>query len=169
MDKIKLIIIDVDGTLTNGIIYYDNMGNETKAFHVKDGMAISVAIKSGIKVAIITGRRSKSVDIRAAELNISDIYQGISNKLEVAQEILKKYSLEKDEVFFIGDDINDIELMNYLTYSGCPADAVKEVLDIASLISKKNGGAGAVREIIEEIMKQQDLWPSNGKLGPYKQ
>ena len=158
MKNIKLIVVDVDGTLTDGKIYYDSLGNEMKAFDVKDGMAIAQAGKSGIDMAIITGRSSSIVKKRAEELGVKHIYQGIHSKVEALECILREVQITLDEVMYIGDDINDIEVMNKVRYAACPKDAVKEVKNISDIISIKNGGNGAVREIIEIILKEQGNW-----------
>lgn len=160
MDKVKLIILDVDGTLTDGKIYYDSLGNEMKAFNAKDGMAIAQAIKNNVNIAIITGRKSTIVDKRAKELGINHVYQGVHSKVEVLEIILKNLNINSSEVMYIGDDINDIQIMNKVGFTGCPKDAVDEVKNISKIISTKNGGNGAVREIIEAVLKQQGKWAS---------
>lgn len=158
LQNIKLIALDVDGTLTDGKIYYDSNGNEMKAFDVKDGMAISQASKNGIAIAIITGRNSIIVEKRAKELGIKHIYQGINSKVEVIDSIVKQLAITLEEVIYIGDDINDLEVMGKVKYAACPNDAVKEVKEICNIVSIKNGGNGAVREIIEHILKKQRNW-----------
>ena len=160
MKNIKLIALDVDGTLTDGKIYYDSNGNEMKAFDAKDGMAISQASKNGIDIAVITGRNSSIVERRAKELGVKHIYQGIHSKVGTLECILNNLKLTFDEVMYIGDDINDIEIMRKVRYSACPIDAVNEVKEISNIISSKGGGEGAVREIIETVLKKQDKWDS---------
>lgn len=155
---IKLIVLDVDGTLTDGKLYIDNLGNEMKAFNVKDGLAISQSIKYGVNVAIITGKTSKIVEKRCAELGIKEIRQGIKNKVLELKEIIDKYSLTFDEVAYMGDDLLDLKVMKLCRLSGAPKDSVEEVLNIADFISTKNGGDGAVREFIEMILKSQGIW-----------
>lgn len=155
---IKLIVLDVDGTLTDGKLYIDNNGNEMKAFNVKDGLAIAQAIKYGIKVAIITGKTSKIVEQRAMELGIQEVRQGIKNKVLELKEILDKYSLTFDNVAYMGDDLLDLKVMELCRISGAPKDSVQEVLNICDFISTKNGGEGAVREFIEMILKEQGIW-----------
>lgn len=158
MNNIKVIILDVDGTLTDGKIYYDSNGNEMKVFNVKDGMAIAQAINCGIEVGIITGRKSSIVEKRALELKIKYVYQGIHNKLEAIDEILKNRGLNYENTIYIGDDINDLDIMNRVAISACPKDACYDVLLCCDIISKFNGGEGAVREIIEIILKKQGKW-----------
>ncbi|UUV19001.1 HAD-IIIA family hydrolase [Fusobacteria bacterium ZRK30] len=158
LKEIKIIILDVDGTMTDGKITYDNNGTETKSFNVKDGMAIAQAIKYGIKVAIITGRTSKVVEHRATELGILDIYQGVGNKIATLDELLKKYDYNYKNVAYMGDDINDIPAMMRADYVGITADAVSEIEEFAHFKSRYNGGYGAVREFIETILKANGIW-----------
>lgn len=158
MEDIKLIVLDVDGTLTDGKIYYDNKGNEIKCFNVKDGMGIGQAIKTGIDIAIITGRNSKIVERRAQELGVKYVYQGIHNKLDCLLALLKKLNLMLDNVMYIGDDINDLDVMNSVKYRACPEDAVQEIKSVCEVVSNYKGGEGAVREIIEIVLKKQGKW-----------
>ncbi|MEG0297888.1 MAG: HAD-IIIA family hydrolase [Clostridium sp.] len=158
MRNISLIALDVDGTLTDGKIYYDNNGNEMKAFNAKDGMAIAQAGKNGLYTAIVTGRKSEIVEKRGQELGVKYIVQGAHNKLIVIDNIVKELGINRENVLFIGDDINDLEVMRSVGLSGCPKDAVEEVLNISDFIASVNGGDGAVREIIEAILKSQGLW-----------
>ena len=155
---IKLIVLDVDGTLTDGKLYIDNMGNEMKAFDVKDGLAISQSIKQGLIFAIITGKTSKIVERRGKELGIQEIIQGSWNKVEDLEKILKKYNITYDETAYIGDDLIDLKPMKLCGFSACPKDSVNEIIEISDFVSTKNGGCGAVREILEFILKKQNLW-----------
>ena len=158
LEEIKIIILDVDGTMTDGKISYDNNGIETKSFDVKDGMAIAQAIKYGLKVAIITGRTSKIVEYRASELGIADIYQGVGNKIATLDELLAKYDYTYENVAYMGDDINDIPAMMRAGYVGITADAVSDIEEFAHFKSRYNGGYGAVREFIETILKANGIW-----------
>lgn len=155
---IKLIVLDVDGTLTDGKLYISNSGEVMKAFNVKDGLAISKAISLGKKIAIITGKTSNIVSIRAKELGITEVYQGIKDKVKILNEILKKYNLTYDNVAYMGDDLIDLEVMKLCKLAGAPKDSVDEILEISDFISNKNGGEGAVREFIEYILKSENLW-----------
>lgn len=155
---IKLVVLDVDGTLTDGKLYIDNFGNEMKAFDVKDGLAISQSIKAGIKFAIITGKTSNIVEKRGKELGITDIIQGSKNKIEDLEKILKKYNISYEETAYLGDDLIDLKPMKLCKFSACPKDAVQEIIDICDFVSTKNGGNGAVREILEKILKDEGLW-----------
>ena len=155
---IKLVLLDVDGTLTDGGIYRGNNGEELKRFNVKDGYAIVNAQKLGIEFGIITGRKSELVEIRAKELKIKYLYQGISEKTVILEEIMKKDGLSKKEIAYMGDDLNDLLIMKQVGLSGTPKDAVDEVIQVADFVSKKNGGSGAVREFIEHILKKDGKW-----------
>lgn len=155
---IKLIVLDVDGTLTDGKLYMDDGNNSWKAFNVKDGFAIVQWINFGGIVAIITGKTSNIVARRREELGIQELSQGIGNKISELNKILEKYKLNLNEVAYIGDDINDLGVMRKVGFSACPNDAVEEVKKISNYISKFKGGDGAVREIIEKIMKDCGLW-----------
>ena len=155
---IKLIVLDVDGTLTDGRLYMDDKDNRLKAFDVKDGFAIAQWIKLGGLVAIITGKTSEIVRRRKEELDIQELAQGVSNKVVELNKLLVKYSLSLDEVAYIGDDINDLGVMSKVGFSACPKDAVSEVLERVDYIASKNGGRGAVREIFEKLMKENGMW-----------
>lgn len=151
---IKLIVLDVDGTLTDGKITYDSNGVETKSFDVKDGMAIaSWTKKFGLQAAIITGRNSTIVEKRAKELDIKHLYQGVHNKDEVLENILKEENISWKNVAAIGDDLNDYKMLSKAHLSFCPADAVDSIKNIVKVVCSKNGGEGAVREMIEYIFK----------------
>lgn len=154
---IQLIILDVDGTLTNGQIIYGNDGNEIKSFNIKDGLGIAAWIKLGKKVAIITGRQSKIVENRARELNITYIKQGISNKAEALKGILEESQIPLNEVAVIGDDLNDLSMFKMVHYSFAPKDSAKEIKKHAKKVLKNKGGEGAVREMIDYLIKKEKL------------
>ncbi len=156
--RIKMVVLDVDGTLTDGKLYIDNNGVESKAFNVKDGMAIAQGIKQGLTFAIITGKKSNIVEQRAKELGIVEIHQKISNKIETLDKILFNHELEYKDIAYMGDDINDIPAMLRAGLNGVPADAVSEVVELAHFKSGKKGGEGAVREFVEYIMRVQGSW-----------
>ncbi len=155
---IKLILLDVDGTLTDGGIYRGNNREEMKKFNVKDGYAIVNSQKIGISFGIITGKKSELVKIRADELNIKYLYQDISEKLVILEELMKKTGYRKEEIAYMGDDLNDMKIMENVGISGAPADGAAEILRIADFVSSRNGGDGAVREFIEYILKKEDKW-----------
>lgn len=153
---IKYLVMDVDGTLTDGKIYIGNSGEMMKAFDVKDGYAIREILPLfNIKPVIITGRKSEILEKRCRELEITELYQGVREKKALLQQLVEKYGCGFENVAYIGDDLNDLECMLAVKEKkglvGCPADAVKEVKDIADFISYRKGGNGAVREFIEWI------------------
>ncbi|MBI4847757.1 MAG: HAD-IIIA family hydrolase [Nitrospirae bacterium] len=155
---IKLLILDVDGVMTDGSIILDNEGNEFKRFNVRDGHGIKMLQRFGIKVAIITGRKSKVVDLRASELGIAEVHQKVFKKSVVYGQLLDKYNYRDEDVAFMGDDIVDVELLKRTGLSAVPADADEGTKKYADLVMKKNGGRGAVREFTDLILKESGLW-----------
>jgi len=156
--KIKLLILDVDGVMTDGSIIIDNNGNELKRFNVRDGHGIKMLQRTGIRVAIITGRKSDVVDRRALELGITDVYQKIFRKSVIYEALLEKYKLGNEDVAFMGDDIVDVELLKRAGLSAVPADADEEAKKYADIKMKNYGGRGAVREFTDMILKSAGLW-----------
>ena len=157
MSTIQLIVLDVDGTMTNSHITYSENGDEIKSFNVKDGLAIASWRRLGRQVAIITGRRSKIVERRAKELRIEHFYQGVENKKEVLEALLEKLEISMDHVAAIGDDLNDLSMLKAAAVSFVPRDASAYVDKIADVILTKKGGDGAVREMIEYLIKKEGL------------
>ena len=155
--KIKVLVMDIDGTLTDGKIHISDEGEVFKSFNVKDGYGIANLYKIDILPVIITGRKSKIVEYRAKELNINEVYQGVHNKVDKLKYICEKYKISLKEVAYIGDDINDLECMKICGISACPNDAAEEVLDSVDYICKKNGGEGAVREFINFISNNGEM------------
>ncbi len=156
--NIKLLILDVDGVMTDGSIILDNEGNEFKRFHVRDGHGIKMIQKAGITVVIITGRKSKVVEIRAKELGIKEVHQKIYNKSAVFDHMLKKYACREENIAFMGDDVVDQELLKRAGLTAAPADAEEEAKKLADIVTKRDGGRGAVREFIDLILKSSGLW-----------
>ena len=155
---IKMLMIDVDGVLTDGSISIGNSTEELKTFNVKDGMGIVLARKAGIRVVFLSGRYSKALISRAKELGVEDVYHNASDKVSVLEELMKKYSLRKEETAYIGDDINDMPVLKKVGFPCVVNDAVEEVKSVAKYTSKLNGGKGAVREIIDMILKADDIY-----------
>lgn len=161
MSKIKLLVMDVDGTLTDGKIYMGNNGEVMKAFDVKDGCGIKDILPTlGITPVIITGRVSQIVENRAKEIGITELHQGVRDKLAVLKEVAEKYAATPDEIAYIGDDINDLECIEYCGFTACPADSCPEIKEIADYVSHVKGGQGAVREIIEHQLRDTGKWDS---------
>ena len=159
MRDIKLLCMDVDGTLTDGRIYVGETGEMFKAFDVKDGYAICHILPDvNITPIIITGRKSRLLERRCEELGIDFLYQGVMNKAELLGRIASNLGVSLSEVAYIGDDLNDLPCMEAIANKGgtvgCPADACREVLDVADYVSKRLGGQGAVREFIEYLVSQ---------------
>lgn len=154
MKSIKLFVMDVDGTLTNGKIYVSANGEQFKAFDVKDGYGIRHILKEqGIRTAIITGRESDIVQCRAKELDVDFLFQGVQNKVKCLEELLAQLGLGWTDVAYVGDDVNDLECIRRAAWSGCPGDAHKSVCDAVTYVAKYGGGNGAVREIIEFLIE----------------
>ena len=155
--SIELVVLDVDGTMTDSHITYSEAGDEIKSFNVKDGLAIASWRKLGKQVAIITGRSSKIVERRAKELHIEHFYQGIENKKEVLDSLLDKLGLNMENVAAIGDDLNDLAMLKAAKISFVPRDASAYVDKVATVILTKKGGEGAVREMIEHLIIKEKL------------
>lgn len=154
-----MLILDVDGVLTDGFVIIDDNGHETKNFNVRDGHGLKMIQRYGIKVALLTGRQSEVVKHRARDLGIKEIHQKVFNKKEVFAKILKKNKLTADQVAFIGDDIVDIPVLKAVGFSAAVADAVDVVKKTVDYITKNNGGRGAVREICDMLLQAQGKWP----------
>ena len=163
--KIKLLALDVDGVLTDGSLNIGAEGELFKAFNARDGLGLSCLLRSGVRVAIITGRKSAIIHRRAEELGITELYEGIKDKRKILAELAEQGGLAREEIAYMGDDLNDLPA---LTYAGlacapadlacAPADAAPEVLAASEFISTKCGGRGAVREAAELILKAQGKW-----------
>lgn len=156
MKKIKILAMDVDGTLTDGHVYISDQGEAMKAFDIKDGMGIVKARERGIVPAIITGRKSQIVVNRAKELKIPEVFQAVGDKTEVLRSLAQKYECALGEIAFIGDDENDLEAMGLCGFCACPADAVDAVKERADYVCARNGGRGAVRELIDMLLKERE-------------
>jgi 3-deoxy-D-manno-octulosonate 8-phosphate phosphatase (KDO 8-P phosphatase) len=156
--EIKILILDVDGVLTDGRIFIDDSGNELKGFNVRDGHGIKLVIRGGIEVIFLTGRRSRVVEHRAKDLGVEEVYQKALNKKEVLDQILKEKKVSAVTVAYIGDDIVDIPVLKKAGFSVAVADAHEDVKKIVDYITRMKGGEGAVREICEIILKVQGTW-----------
>ena len=155
---IKYLILDVDGTLTDGSIIYDLHGNELKKFNTKDGTGINLTRAAGIKVVVITGRESTATEKRMNELHIDELFQNIKHKEIFVSKWMSSHYLERQDVGYIGDDLNDFMAMQLCGFIGCPSDANDEVLKIATIVSNVCGGDGVVRDIMQRYIQSQGLW-----------
>lgn len=154
--SVRALFFDVDGVLTDGRLYIDERGRELKVFDTKDGHGIKMAIAAGLKVAWISGRTSGATLLRARELGVRAVKQGVKEKGAAAREYLSRWKLEPEEAAACGDDVPDIALFDACGFSACPADAVPEVRKRADLVLKSAGGRGAVREFVEEVLRRNE-------------
>jgi 3-deoxy-D-manno-octulosonate 8-phosphate phosphatase (KDO 8-P phosphatase) len=158
LENIKLIVLDVDGTMTDGGVYIDNNNVESKKFNIKDSAGIILAQSVGIEFMILTGRSCKCVEYRANELNIKYIAQGIHRKLDYLKEFTATHNLLPENIAYIGDDLNDLPAMHYIGVSACPEDAAEEVRNYCDIIIPRKGGKGVVRAFVEILLKEKKLW-----------
>ena len=156
--KIELLLLDVDGVLTDGRLTMSNEGAELKSFHARDGLGIRMAQRGGIMIGLISGRESKVVTDRAEELYITEVHQRIYDKLEKFQEILQRLKLEPEQVCFMGDDLVDIPVLRVVGLAAAPADALDQVCSAAHYVAKRNGGAGCVRELVDILLQATGKW-----------
>lgn len=158
LDCIDLLIVDVDGVLTDGRIIYDSRGADTKLFNVLDGQGIKYWMRTGHEVAILSGRASKTIRRRAADAGIKAVYENAIDKLPVFEKILKRFRRTADRVCYMGDDLVDLPVLARVGFAVATPGAVEEVRRVAHYTARRGGGAGAVRETIELILKYQGLW-----------
>lgn len=151
-NEMKMFIMDVDGTLTDGKIHICNKGELFKSFNVKDGLGIKKLQEKNIIPVIITGRKSKIVKNRAKELDIKEVYQGVKDKKDLVQKLIKKYNFTKNNVAYIGDDSNDLDVMKEVKFKFTVNNGTDELKKISDYISSKDGGEGAVREVVDYIL-----------------
>ncbi len=156
--NIRLLLLDVDGVMTDGRIIFDSNGVESKFFNVKDGHGIKMVQRAGIEVGIISGRGSVVVSNRAAELGISLVYQKSLDKLTPYKEILERTELTDEQVAFMGDDVIDIPVLRRVGFAAAPADAVDDVFPFVHFTSRNRGGWGAVREVCDLLLREQGKW-----------
>lgn len=156
--KIKLLLLDVDGVLTDGRIIYDSRGRDSKFFDVHDGLGVFVLHKFGIKTVLITAKSSKTIKPRAKDMRVAEVFADIFPKTAVLDKILKKYNVALDEICFMGDDLVDLSLMKKVGLPVAVANASSEIKEAAFYVTERTGGRGAVREIAELILKSQGKW-----------
>jgi 3-deoxy-D-manno-octulosonate 8-phosphate phosphatase (KDO 8-P phosphatase) len=165
LKTLKMIAMDVDGVLTDGKIFLDQNGEEIKSFNALDGLGIVLARKAGLKIAFISARESKALELRAKQLGVDALYQNRLEKLEAFEDLLKTFHLNASEVAYIGDDLVDITILKRAGFPVTVPNAASEVTSYAAYVTKRPGGAGAVREVIELVMKSQGLWQK--QIQPY--
>lgn len=153
--KVRLMAFDVDGVMTDGTIYYTDEGTELKAFNALDGAGLKMLEKAGITVAIITGRKAPCVELRARNLGIPRLYQGVHDKAACVNALLAELGLSADEAGYMGDDVMDLAVMGLCGFSAAPANGHDSVLQRAALVTRKHGGHGAVREVCDFILSAQ--------------
>lgn len=163
LQKIRAIIFDVDGVLSAETITLDSDGEPLRTVNIKDGYAIQLAVKMGLRIVILTGGTTEAVRLRYARLGVEDIYMGCAVKIKTYDELLSRYGLTDDEVIYMGDDIPDLEIMRRVGCPVCPADACAEVREASLYVSQHRGGYGCGRDVIEQTLRAQGKWLSNEK------
>lgn len=158
MNDITTFIFDVDGVLTDGSVFVTNEGEMLRTMNIRDGYAMKAAVESGYKVCIISGGSNEGVRVRLQNLGITDIYLGTPNKVATFDEYTNLYQIKPENVLYMGDDIPDYHVMKLVGLATCPQDASPEIKTISGYISHKHGGKGAVRDVIEQVMKTQGKW-----------
>ena len=155
LKKIKLVITDVDGVLTDGGMYYSKDGEFLKKFNTRDAMGMELLLDLGIKTIMLTRENSKIVKARAKKIKVSELYSGVLNKKTLLKKILKKYNVKLDQVAYIGDDLNDLEIMKSVGFSVTPSNGIDQIKKISNYVCKLNGGDGAFRELADIIISSQ--------------
>jgi 3-deoxy-D-manno-octulosonate 8-phosphate phosphatase (KDO 8-P phosphatase) len=160
LEKVKILLLDVDGVMTDGRIVYTDSGTEIKAFCVKDGLGIRLLINAGIKTGVVTGRSSEALHHRCKNLHIEYIFDGVLNKVEILDKIIGLTGIQASEIAYIGDDLPDISIMRGVGIPIAVADAHESVIDTACIVTSAKGGNGAIREVCEAILKARGQWES---------
>ena len=163
LSKIKTIIFDVDGVLSQETITLSSLGEPLRTVNIKDGYAIQLAQKMGLRIAILTGGNTEAIRKRYEGLGVEDIFMGCAVKVKTYKEFLQKYGIKNEEVIYVGDDIPDYEVMRLCGCPCCPADACSDIKDISLYISCRNGGNGVGRDIVEQVLRAQGKWLSDAK------
>jgi 3-deoxy-D-manno-octulosonate 8-phosphate phosphatase (KDO 8-P phosphatase) len=158
LTRVKAFIFDVDGVLTDGSVTLMPDGEQVRVMNIKDGYALQLAVKKGYKIAIISGGKSEMVRKRLLGLGITDIYLGVHTKIDVYKELIEIYNISPEEILYMGDDLPDYEVMQRIGVPTCPNDSAVEIKDISIYVSDKKGGEGAVRDVIEQVMRVQGNW-----------
>ncbi|MBP5798750.1 MAG: HAD hydrolase family protein [Prevotella sp.] len=163
LNKIKAIIFDIDGVLSCETITLSDEGVPQRTVNIKDGYAIQLAMKLGLRIVVLTGARTESVRVRYEGLGVEDIYLSCAVKIETYEAFLKKYGLTDEEVMYMGDDIPDLEIMRRVGCPVCPKDACPEIKEISLYVSDRMGGYGCGRDVIEQTLRAQGKWVMNAK------
>ncbi|TVZ60000.1 3-deoxy-D-manno-octulosonate 8-phosphate phosphatase (KDO 8-P phosphatase) [Flavobacteriaceae bacterium MAR_2010_105] len=161
LEHITTFIFDVDGVLTDGTIMVTTTGEMLRTMHTKDGFALKTALMAGFKVCVISGGTNEGVRVRLEGLGVTDIYLGAHNKIDQLNDYLNSNNIKAENVLYMGDDIPDYPVMKLIGLPTCPQDAVPEIKGISKYVSHKNGGRGAVRDVIEQVLKVQGKWNGN--------
>lgn len=161
LEHISTFILDVDGVLTNGSVIITAKGELLRTMNIKDGYALKTALDNGYNVCIISGGSNEGVQLRLSQLGIKDIFLGVQNKMEQLKNYLSKYNIKAENTLYMGDDIPDYEVMRLVGLPCCPQDAVPEIKAISKYVSHKKGGKGAVRDVVEQVLKVQGKWGGN--------
>ena len=163
LDKIKALVFDVDGVLSANVMVMADDGNPIRTVNVKDGYALQLAVKCGIRVAIITGARVDSIAKRFEYLGITDVYLRSSQKINDLNNFMEKYGLKPEEILYMGDDIPDYQVMKICGLPCCPSDAAPEIKGVATYVSPYNGGYGCARDVVEQILRSRGQWLDSAK------
>ena len=163
LKKIKAVIFDVDGVLSRQTIVLSSDGEPLRTVNIEDGYAIQLAVKMGLRIAILTGGNTKAVKMRYSYLNVEDIYMGCVVKIASYKEFLEKYGYTDENIIYVGDDIPDYEIMKQCGCPCCPKDAASDIKAIANYVSDRNGGDGVGRDILEQVLRVQGKWLSDAK------
>ncbi|MCD7746086.1 MAG: hypothetical protein LUI13_12540 [Lachnospiraceae bacterium] len=157
-ESIKLLVIDVDGTMTDGGIYYDENGNETKKFCTKDAAGFFTAHQVGIEIMVLTGSECRATTRRMTEMSVEYLCQNVKDKYRFLKQFMDEHRLSKENIGYIGDDLNDLHPMSLAGFVGCPCDSCEEIVRIADYVSDIKGGYGAVRDVIAFLLKERGEW-----------
>lgn len=163
LSKIKTVVFDVDGVLSRQTITLSSTGEPLRTVNIKDGYAIQLAQKVGLRIVILTGGNTEAIRKRYAGLGVEDIFMGCAVKVKTYEEFLQKYGIKHEEVIYVGDDIPDYEVMRLCGCPCCPADACSDIKDISLYISSRNGGDGVGRDVVEQVLRAQGKWLSDAK------
>lgn len=158
LKRVKAFVLDVDGVLTNGEVLVTEKGEQLRGFNIRDGYALQLAVKKGFPIAVITGGKSEGVRLRLEGLGIIDIFMGIQHKTSCFNKWLNEQQFQAEDVLYMGDDIPDLTIMREVGMAVCPNDAAEEIKAVSHYISSKDGGKGAVRDVIEKVLKLQNKW-----------